>query len=249
MNETTQILIEQLHDPDNKTRSRAALSLGDLSDASAAGVLVQAIAAESDFAVREDMTWALVRMADAALDPLIALLYDERSAARHQAAHVLGKMRDARAVNALIGVLYDADATVSRKAVFSLGQIGDARAISALVLLLGGDHLETQAVVSDALEAFGAAALPALIGALVDDRAAVREQAADVLGLIGDKAAIPALVAVLNDVEWQVRFAAVTALGHVAGRRVGEYLASVQNDPDNRVRTLTQKFLGSVRKN
>ena len=242
MSETAQSLIEQLYHPDEKARSRAALSLGEQGDSSVAGVLVEAIAAEPDFAVREDMTWALARMAGAALDPLIALLHDERPAARHQAAHVLGKIGDARAVDALIGALSDADATVTRKAVFSLRQIGDERALPALVALLGGDNLETQATVSDALEAFGPAAVPLLIGALADERDSVREQAADVLGLIGDTAAIPALVEALNDPQADVRFAVVSALGATAGRKAGEYLAPVQNDPDVRVRTLAQKL-------
>ncbi len=240
MNETTQTLIEQLHHPDHAARSRAVLALGQAGETGAVPTMVAAMAAEPDFAVREDMTWALARMADAALDPLIVLLRDERSAARHQAAHVLGKMRDARAVDALIGALNDADATVVRKAVFSLRQIGDARAIPALVALLGGDSLETQATVTDALEAFGPAALPALIGTLADDRWRVREQAADVLGLIGDKAAIPVLVEALNDPQAEVRFAVVTALGQIAGRKADEHLTSVQDDPDDRVRTLAQ---------
>lgn len=236
------MLIEQLHHPDRDVRSRAALRLGDMADSGAAGALVAAIAAEPDFAVCEDMTWALVRMADAAIEPLIDLLQDANQAARHQAAHVLGKMRDARAVDALIAALHDADATVIRKVVFSLGQIGDTRAIPALVALLGGDSIETQALVTDALESFGAAALPALIGALADDRWPVREQAADVLGLIGDKAAIPVLVEALNDPNAQVRFAVVTALGQIANGKAGAHLESVQNDSDDRVRALARKL-------
>jgi HEAT repeat protein len=245
MADMTTVFLEQLHDPSEFARSQAALKLGEMADVSAAPELVAAIAAEPDLAVREDMTWALVRMADAAIDPLMALLRDQRPAARYQAAHVLGKIGDSRAVEALSAGLRDTDATVSRKAAFALSQIGDARAIPALVGLLGSDSLETQAVVSDALESFGKDALPWLIGALADDSAPVREQAADALGLIGDKAAIPALVEALNDPQAGVRFAVVGALGSIAGRKAGEHLASVQNDADARVRRLAQKFMGA----
>jgi HEAT repeat protein len=217
MIENLHTLTEQLHHPDRNVRGQAALNLGKSGDISALPFLLDALVAEPDLFVREDITWAVVRMGDDALLPLIALLEDANPAARHHAAHVLSKIGDQRATGALINALQDSDAKVVLKAAHALGQLGAFEAIPALVGLLGHENREVQTTLATTLEGFGEAALPRLIEALSHAQWQVREHAADILGLIANREVVPALVALLGDSQWQVRFAAVNALGSIGG--------------------------------
>lgn len=241
MTETVRIMLEQLVHPDKNMRGPAAIALGGSRVADALGGLLARVGHEPDFYVREDITWALVRMGENAIAPLIALLADESAAVRHHAAHTLGKISGPRAVEALIGALNDSDHTVAGRAAGSLKVIGDARAIPALAGVLGHAHRDTQTAVTEALERFGADAVPAVLEAMKDARWQVREHAADVLGLIAERAAVPALAAALRDAHWEVRFAAVTALWHIGGAAAKTALREMTPDADARVRELWER--------
>src|SRR3982751_5157779 len=102
MNQPTTTLIEELHHPDKNVRGQAAVSLGKLDDAGMVDTLVQALITEPDMYVREDITWALVRIKDPALQPLINLLDDPNPNTRHLATHVLGKMGGEAVVDPLL---------------------------------------------------------------------------------------------------------------------------------------------------
>jgi HEAT repeat protein len=248
MTETLQTLIEALHHPDKNVRGKAAVSIGNLGDIEGLNVLLQTIGEENDLYVREDITWALVRIGDAAVLPLIELLKNENPAARHHAAHTLGKIADARATEALTNALEDEDAMVVAKAAFALGQIGDTRAISAFIGLLGHEHREVQTAVNQVLEVFGGAAIQPLIRAMGQEKWQAREQAADILGLIGSRDAVPVLIEALKDEQWQVRFAAVTALGSIGGGSAKQGVQQMEHDADERVRGLTPKILKRMRR-
>jgi HEAT repeat protein len=241
MTETVRIMLEQLVHPDKNLRGPAAIALGGSCAADALDGLLARVGHEPDFYVREDITWALVRMGDQAIAPLIGLLDHENAAVRHHAVHTLGKINDARAVEALIRALRDSDHMVAARAAGSLKVIGDARAVPALAGVLGHPHRETQTAVTEALERFGADTVPAVLAALTDSRWPVREHAADVLGQIGDDTAVPALTAALRDDHWQVRFAAVTALWHIGGTAAKTALREMAPDADARVRELWER--------
>ncbi len=243
MNETLNTLINELHHPDKNVRGKAALSLGKLGDTAVLDTLLQALSSEPDLYVREDITWALVRIGGEALEPLIDLLYNTNAAVRHHAAHVLGKIADARAVEALIHALHDTDAAVVAKAAFSLGQIGDERAIPALVRLVGHENRDVETMLITVLERFGSASVQPLTELMTDERWQVREQAADILGQLGDTQALPVLIKALKDEAWQVRFAAVAALGHLGGAEAKAALQAMPDDAHERVRTLTAQVL------
>jgi HEAT repeat protein len=240
-------LTEQLRHLDRDVRGRAALDLGNLGDTDAVASLIDALADEPDFYVREDITWALVRMREAALMPLMQRLQDASPTMRHLAAHTLSKISDSRSTEALVQATQDADTAVAAKAIFALGQIGDVAAIPALVMLLSDERREVQTSLNGVLERFGSDAIPALSEALHHERWQVREHAADTLGMIGSRAAVPALIDVLHDDHWQVRFAAVTALGHVGGLQARKALQTLPEDTDERVRTLVPKVLRRMR--
>jgi HEAT repeat protein len=247
MTETLAALTEELHHPDQNVRSRAAVSLGKLADVGTLPILIDALSTEPDLFVREDITWALVRMGDAAVQPLIELTRDANPAARHNAVHALGKIGDPRALGALIHALQDSDMKVQLKAAFALTQLGDARAVEPLVNLLGHEDSEVESAIASALEFFGPFSIEPLIHSLTDARWQVREQAADVLGLIGSRATIPALMAALRDEHWQVRFASVAALGKIGGENARIALEQMQADPNERVRSLVPKVMRRIK--
>jgi HEAT repeat protein len=247
MNETLITIIEELHHSDHNVRGRAAVKLGKLDDGNALEVLLQALRTEMDFYVQEDITWSLVCKGEAAVAPLIRLLSDANPATRHHAAHTLGKIGDIRAVDALITALRDPDTAVIAKAAFSLGQIGDQRALPTLVHLLGHSEREIQTTIVSVMESFGTAAIEPLLGLLQHERWQIREQAADILGLIGSQEIIPLLITALEDEQWQVRFAIVTALGSIGGSSAKTVLQKMGTDLEIRVRELAQMLTARVK--
>lgn len=247
MNQNFQTLVDDLHHPDKNVRSQAAVSIGKLDDPNAVNILIEALITEPDMYVREDITWALVRVKDAALQLLIVLLDDTNPSTRHLVTHVLTKIGGQEVLEPLIHALHDTEPTVISKAAFGLAQIGDERAIPALVSLVGHENREVQTMLMNVLERFDTASVQPLIELMASERWQVREQAADILGAIGDKAALPVLIDALKDEVWQVRFAAVTALGHLGGAEAKSALESMQDDPDSRVQELASKLLKRLR--
>jgi HEAT repeat protein len=57
---------------------------------------VQALGTKRKFFLREYLTWALIRMADAAVAPLMKILKDENPRAWHGAVHIFSKIGDPR---------------------------------------------------------------------------------------------------------------------------------------------------------
>ncbi len=243
--ETT--LVDQLHHADSHARSQAALALGHSGAIESVPALVNALSIETDLFVREDITWALVKLGQAGVLPLMALLQSDKPQVRHDAAHALGKIGDNRAVPALMAAVCDTDRVVVFKAMFALGQIGDASAIPALLPFLGNEPKEIREMLTQVLEQFSDAAVPALTQALVHDRWQVREHAAEILGLIGTRESVPALIAVLQDEQWQVRYAVVFALHTIGGAVAKNALKSMSPDASPEVQTLVAEVLKRIK--
>ena len=242
-------LIEQLYDEQAAVRSQAVLALGEMRHADSVAVLVHVLTVETDLNVLEDTTWALVRMGDVAVEPLIALLAHENPTVRHQVAHVLGKIGDARAVPALIKTLSDVDDSVRLKSVFALGQIGDAQAIGALVNMLTDENVDVRVMVADVLEQFGKAAAVAVIPQLQHENWRVRDLAAEILGRIADEYAVEPLLAVLNDECWQVRFTVVNALRDIGDVRAIEPMQQLLEDESKHVVAMVNHALAALKAN
>jgi HEAT repeat protein len=168
---------------------------------------------------------------------------------RAHAADVLGRLGIPEACAPLILALDDADEDVSvkRAAADALAQIRDARAIPHLVRELYGLCEGASPHVADALVAFGAEALGALIDLLGDEAEAARVWAARILGRIGDPAAASPLRARLGDAQAKVREAAAEALGRLEDARSGPLLAhAALFDPSPRVRAAAAFALAHV---
>lgn len=187
----------------------------------------------------------------------IAALRDEDWAIREEAATLLGRLKDSRAVPSLVSILKDRDRSVREAAIAALTAIGES-SIEAVGSCLADPDLSVQEAASAVLAAIADdRVLDPLLRALKSHDWIVRMHAAKALGrlkhaasvsplipLLQDKvkavreetstalaligeAAIPALLDALGHQEWLVRLHAVEALGKTRSRRAVEPLLSV----------------------
>ncbi|QKG22928.1 HEAT repeat domain-containing protein [Actinomadura verrucosospora] len=168
---------------DASVRLRAALAVGSAPDPRFVGKLIERCGVETDFHVRDMLTWALTRHPAAMTVPrLIDELRSERAQARSQALHTLSKVGDRRAWPAITrALLCDADGEVARTAwrtAVVLVPDGEAPELAAVLSSqLGRGEREMQLSLSRALIALGEAALPALRAAITAHDPRVRAHA------------------------------------------------------------------------
>jgi HEAT repeat protein len=89
-------------------------------------------------------------------------------------------------------------------------------------------------------------AVPALVEALKDSEAGVREQAAWALGAIGDRRGVDGLIGALGDSAPGVRRQAAWALGAIGDRRAVNALTKALKDTDAGVRRQAAWALGAI---
>jgi HEAT repeat protein len=139
---------------------------------------------------------------------------------------VTGCQRGTR-VDRLIDNLRSDDELIRDQAISSLAEIG-MPAIKPLVDALADPRLRKNA--GSALTIIGKPAVGAVVGAVQDEDAEVRQEAANVLGKIGDPASVPVLVELLKDTDAPVRGMAAGALARIGEPSVDPLVASL-NDP------------------
>ncbi|PSL56198.1 HEAT repeat protein [Saccharothrix carnea] len=176
-------LFDALSAESASTRLRAAQAGGTRADPGLVEALVARCAVESDFFVRDMLTWALTRLpADVTVPRLLAELRSERAQARSQALHTLSKIGDARAWPAITrSLLHDADDEVRRSAwraaVVLVPDEGREGLAADLAGQLGRGDRTVRLSLSRALVALGDVVEPALRVALTDDDPVVRAHA------------------------------------------------------------------------
>ncbi|GIF56000.1 HEAT repeat domain-containing protein [Asanoa iriomotensis] len=164
-------------------RLRAAMAVGTAPDPRLVDKLVERCAVESEFSVREMLTWALTRHApEATIPKLVAELRRARPQARSQALHTLSKIGDRRAWPAITpALLTDADDEVARSAwraaVALVPNSAEPALAGTLATQLGRGGRETRLSLSRALVALGEAAMPTLRAAMTDADPRVRQHA------------------------------------------------------------------------
>lgn len=225
-------LTEQLRHPDAAVRFRAALNP---ERPAPLAELLQVLRTERVPGVLEAATWAIVRYGDAALSPVVELLDDREPRVRTQAAHVLGKLGDARAVGPLTGALGDEDAGVRDKAAHALGRLGGPAALTALAAALVGADEALRPGLVVALGSVGGvsedAVQEALAAVLRADSPLTREDGAEVLGLRGAAAAIEPLRTLMADPDEDVQLSALMALDAIGTPEASEVIGSVVGRP------------------
>ena len=187
---------------------------------------------EFDYGVRLRAADALGRLkAGVAVNPLIAILRDEHSRMRDDAARTLGKIGDLRAVEPLMAALKDADESVRYQSVAALGQLKDPRPAEMLISMLANQpamaaDLGAQLRKGKLIEALGEIGDPRAFDEiskiLNDKRPEFRSKAATAMGKIKDARAVEPLILMLKtDEDSSVRREAAEALGHIPDHRRG----------------------------
>lgn len=191
----TEQLMAALESRDVSVRLAAALRAGCDPHPDYVETLVGRCAVESDFFVRDMLSWALIRNDRATVtDRLLAELTSATPQARSQALHTLSKVADPAVWPAITpDLLFDADDDVARAAWrTAAGLVPEAdrvRLAADLATQLGRGGREVRLSLSRALAQLGGAALPVLARAGNSANEVVKGHAAATLRLIEDPAA------------------------------------------------------------
>lgn len=222
-------LREALEDSDVGVRWAAALALGRIGEPRALESLVAALGDEQ-YLVRMMAAYALGKIGDVrAGGSLVRLLDDESAWVQRVAAHALGEIRDPAATAALERTLRDAAPATKREAAWALGQISGPAVVSLIACLQAEDVAVRRAALGG-LSGADPRIEGALIEALDDEDAQVRESAAWKLGFRGARGATDPLVALLRDDNADVAAAAASALGYLRASQALRALEQVAQE-------------------
>jgi HEAT repeat protein len=181
-------LAAALEDSSEAVRFRAAVALGVLRDSRALAPLAAAL--RDDEGTRSmEASYTLAHMGRAGSEALFQAFKDPDSDVRSAAVNGLSELAktDAAALAALIACLQDEAGQRLRETCG--GSLRDVKpAVTPLIGLLRSPRAETRALAADVLGDTGERrAVPALIDALGDSDAKVREEAAESLGFITEQ--------------------------------------------------------------
>ncbi len=235
--------LQRLVDPDKDIRQAAALDLGTSANTAAAQALVTRLGTEQDFFVRDTLSWAITRIADAAIPILLNAVAGSDTATRVQALHVLSKIASPTTTDAILALTADEDPGVSSKARWALTRIADPKVIPALAVHLGTGDSTSQNDLTRDLASFGAKAVPFLVTALASREADVRGHAAEVLCFMGSEAegATDALTLALQDTAGNVRLSAAMALYELGTPAAQSVLSAYTENDDQRLRAVARR--------
>ena len=196
-------LAAALGDKDAELRLAAALALAELHDGRALEPLLADVK-QAPQSSRWRVCKALAKLGDGrAARPVLAIVRaSDQGWEDFGWMHVLGKIKDPRAVPLLIAMLDEEPPEDPDR------RWGSAD--SALRAMLDHDQVAKAAW---ALGEIGAPAVEPLVAALEFKHWTAREAAANALATIGARRAVVPLVAALRDEQWAVRAAAAKALG------------------------------------
>jgi HEAT repeat protein len=211
-------VLQGLEDGRSSVRLRAALAAGTTPDPRFVGTLVARCAVETEFFVRDMLTWALTRHPlSMTLPRLLREVRSVRAQARSQALHTLSKIGDRKAWPAITpALLCDADDEVARsawRAAAVLVPDGDEPALAAvLATQLGRGGRETQLSLSRALVTLGEVIVPVLHAAESAPEPGVRAHALATQRLLSDPDSAFEFV-----MEEAKRIVALGGSGHAGG--------------------------------
>jgi HEAT repeat protein len=218
---------------------------------------------DSDEDVREQATRGLWESEDRAMiRPLIGLLRGDPSAKVRAAAGASlarfatmaqdGKLtsRDAdRIRDALMDVIGEADEEmeVKRRAIEVVASF-NSPAVDEIIN--GAYRSSDPKLVQSSIYAMGQSSnpqwLPTLLIEIENEDAAIRYEAANASGALGDESTVPTLIQLLQDDDTQVQLAAVRSLGEIGGPLAKRALQQCTKIGDEALEAAAQEALSSV---
>jgi hypothetical protein len=180
-----------------------------------------------------------------AVDAELRRLRSPLSWRRGAAAFALGDMGAERAVPELLRMLEDHDRDVRNAAVRSLGRLRSVEAIEPLVAA-GVARRVPRAVANAALFEIGPAVVPRLRELSTHPDPAMRADAVELLGLLGDAGDAGSLLGGLRDRSERVREASADALGRLGAADARDALIEALHDGVPSVRAAGARALGQL---
>lgn len=120
------------------------------------------------------------------------------------------------------------------------------RSMDRLIQLLQSKHLPHLVMARDALVAIGPPARDKLIFILREGHVHRRQDAAHVLGMMGDPAAVPALSLAMHNPDGLLRLLCVQALAKIGGDDARAVVQQALNDGDPAVSDAARKGLAAL---
>ncbi|MBZ0297300.1 MAG: HEAT repeat domain-containing protein [Anaerolineae bacterium] len=189
----------------------------------------------------------LVRIGQAAVEPLLMVLDDANPNVRAGAVCALGKLGDPQALGSLVFRLRnDPDPEVRKNAVWAL-HMGQQQAVPVLIEALADEDEWVRFGAVIVLSKLGQMAVTPLIEELHNPDPLIRANAAETLGRIGDRDAADSLVRTLDDMNDKVWQQAAISLGRMCDARSVHPLIAIIRDPASELRTKAVRALGQIR--
>ncbi len=176
-------LQEHLNSPDQSVRLKAALAAGTYPNPDQIKILIQQCASESDFFVRDTLSWALIRHDQkSVVEHLKVELNSENTQARSQALHTLSKIGDKENYRLITReLLLDPDdfvaSTAWRSASVLVPETEKPALVELLVTQLGRGDSDTQFGLTRFLCAIGQPIIAPLKQAAQSSDESIRTQA------------------------------------------------------------------------
>jgi HEAT repeat protein len=204
-------------DDDWQVRRAAVRAMASRRDPSIVETLVTALREQHrDFSVLSSALQLLTMTGVDLTAALIDLLHHDDADLRIQAALALGTQQDPAAADALLAALDDPDVNVRFHAIEALGKLGPAAAVDRLAAIAESNDFFLAFPALDALARISDPSVAPRVVPLLDD-ALVGDQAAEVLGHIGDEDTVVPLVRALDRPDASV-IAIVEALVGISRR-------------------------------
>ncbi len=164
------------------------------------------------------------------------------------AAEVLGRNKDARAVDALIeAAISDESAQTRSNSAYALDRIDDPRTLDRLFAMLDSDDPEARVRVAEALRKIKDPEVSKVLAGLLEDPdLKVRKTVSLELGKLKDPSTFDALMATLDDENVNVRLNAVYALGQLKNPNAATALIALLEDASAGVRRNSIEALVSI---
>lgn len=223
----TDALLQMLEDRDSEDPERIYRIVKPLG-AKIVYPVIHRLCITDDLYARKALATALVRIGAAAVAPLVAMLRDERWHVVRNMVAILGEIGSSESTAALKATLYHSDQRVRKEAIRTLVKIGGNEAENLIIELLAD---KDESIVRQAILSLGIMKSRAALQPLVEIVAArdlflttlaVKKDAVQALGRIGDRRATSHLLAILEGQRWlawnrweDLKIVAASALGQL----------------------------------